>query len=153
MNDYIKIDKKQKRKGNLLKMLVILFVFIIVILLYYIYNNIDISKTANTQTNITVERMSQTIEEVEEENKTISDLINHVNECVVGISKVKEAGDTIFLEGAISSLGLGTGVIVSENGYILTNEHVSRTKIFHMLYYPQFRKKLSRISSMVKHRY
>ncbi len=142
MNDYIKIDKKRKRKGNLLKMLVVLFVFIILILLYYIYNNIDISKTSNIQTNMTVEKMSQTIEEAEEENKTISELINQANECVVGISKVKEAGDTIFLEGAISSLGLGTGVIVSENGYILTNEHVSRPKIFYLLYYTKHRKKL-----------
>lgn len=142
MNDYIKTDKKRKRKGNLLKMLLILFVFIIFILLYDIYSDIDISKTSNIQNNATVERMSQTIEEAEEENKTISQIIEEANKSVVGISKVKEIGDTIFLKDAVSSLGLGTGLIVSENGYILTNEHVSRSKILHLLYHSKHRKKL-----------
>ena len=142
MNDYIKIDKKRKRKGNVLKMLLLLFVFVIVILLYDRYSKIDISKTPSTQNNATIERMSQTIEEAEEENKTISQLIEEANKSVVGISKVKEIGDTIFLEDTVSNLGLGTGLIVSENGYILTNEHVSRAKIFYLLYHLKHREKL-----------
>ena len=44
------------------------------------------------------------------------------------ISKIKNAGSTIFLNDSATSLGLGTGVIVSDNGYILTNEHVSGSK-------------------------
>lgn len=128
MNDYIQRDKEKKRKGYLLKVIVILLIFIIAILAYYIYLNIDISKPISQQSNITAEKMSRTINEVEEENKTVSQLIAEINECVVGISKVKEIGDTIFLKDAASTLGLGTGVIVSENGYILTNEHVSGKK-------------------------
>lgn len=128
MNDYIKSDKEKRRKGYLLKAIVILLIFIILILAYYIYSNIDITKTSGEQNNMAIEKMSKTIEEAEEENKTISQLIKKTNECVVGISKVKEIGNTIFLEDAISTLGLGTGVIVSENGYILTNEHVSGKK-------------------------
>lgn len=128
MNDYIQRDKEKKRKGYLLKVIVILLIFIIAILAYYIYLNIDISKPISQQSNTTAEKMSRTINEVEEENKTVSQLIAEINECVVGISKVKEIGDTIFLKDAASTLGLGTGVIVSENGYILTNEHVSGKK-------------------------
>lgn len=47
---------------------------------------------------------------------------------VVGISRVKNAGTSIFLNDSASKLGLGTGVVLSDNGYILTNEHVSGSK-------------------------
>ena len=47
---------------------------------------------------------------------------------MVGISKLKNTGNTVFLENGSTSLGLGTGMIVTENGYILTNEHVSGAK-------------------------
>jgi len=129
MKDYIKIEKRKKRKGYLLGTIVILLIFIIFILTYYIYLNIDISQEniakSETDNKINVEKMSKTIQEAEEENKTISEIIEKTNECIVGISKVKEMGNTVFLPDAASSLGLGTGVIVSQDGYILTNEHVS----------------------------
>lgn len=68
------------------------------------------------------------IEEIKEENKSISEMIEEVSSCVVGISKLKDNGDSIFLKDGTTMLGLGTGMIVSENGYILTNEHVSGAK-------------------------
>ena len=37
-------------------------------------------------------------------------------------------GSSIFTEDGIEKLGLGTGVIASSNGYIITNEHVSGDK-------------------------
>ena len=43
----------------------------------------------------------------------------------VGISKLKDNGTSVFLMNAENDLGLGTGIIVSKKGYILTNEHVS----------------------------
>ena len=58
----------------------------------------------------------------------ISDIIEKVNNAVVGISRVKNTGSTIFLPDGSESLGLGTGFIVTENGYIVTNQHVSGDK-------------------------
>ena len=49
-------------------------------------------------------------------------------ESVVGISKLKDAGSSIFSTNTETTLGLGTGIIISENGYILSNEHVTGTK-------------------------
>ena len=49
-------------------------------------------------------------------------------ESVVWISKLKDNGSSIFSTSNETSLGLGTGVIVSENGYILSNEHVTGGK-------------------------
>ena len=46
----------------------------------------------------------------------------------MGISKLKNAGNSILSISNESELGLGTGVIVTENGYILSNEHVTGSK-------------------------
>ena len=70
----------------------------------------------------------QTIELKKEEGKQIYDLVEKVTSCVVGISKIKDTGNTVFLKDSVTSLGLGTGIIVSENGYILSNEHVTGDK-------------------------
>lgn len=129
MNDYIKRDKQKRLKGYLLSIVFILLVFIICILSYYIYIKIDITDTNQEKTApMTVQRTSQTVKQVKENDKTITEVIQRANETVVGISKIKEVGESIFLEDGVSQLGLGTGVIVAENGYILTNEHVSGKK-------------------------
>ena len=46
----------------------------------------------------------------------------------MGISKIKENGSSIFLPSANNKLGLGTGMVISEDGYILTNQHVVGNK-------------------------
>ena len=46
-------------------------------------------------------------------------------DCVVGISRIKDAGNTIFLNGGVNKSGLGSGIIVTEDGYILSNEHLT----------------------------
>lgn len=70
----------------------------------------------------------QSVEEVKENNKTVTEMIAGMNNSVVGISKVQNSGTSIFSDDNITSLGLGTGLIVTKNGYILTNAHVSGEK-------------------------
>ncbi len=129
MNDYIKKDKRERLKGRLQVAVFVLLVFIICVLGYYMYMQIDVNEKPNAAIQeVKVERMSQTVKEVQANDKKIVDVIKNINESVVGISKVKEAGESVFLEDGVSNLGLGTGIIVTENGYILTNEHVSGKK-------------------------
>ena len=53
-----------------------------------------------------------------------------------GISKLKQNGTSVFLNNAETSLGLGSGVIVTENGYIIRMYKVNNTfyrKIIYVL--------------------
>lgn len=128
MNDYIKKDKKKKLKRDLTKIVIFLLVFLILILSYILYDKTQITESNLAKQNVTVERTMQTVEEVQEKNKTVTEMIAEVNDSVVGISKVKNSGSSIFSDENVTSLGLGTGLIVGENGYILTNAHVSGEK-------------------------
>ena len=122
--------KKSKRKtqfkfiklieGIVLTILIISFG----VLVYCIYTSFGMEKVASENNSEYIAKTLNT-EDGSKETKNISDIIEKVNDCIVGISKIKNKGSTIFLEDGITSLGLGTGFIVSENGYIVTNEHVS----------------------------
>ena len=128
MNDYYKQDKKRKLKGSLTKVLIFLLVFLILILSYILYTKIQVTESDLVEQNVVVQRTMQTIDDVKENNGTVTEMISQVNNSVVGISKVKNSGSGIFSDENITSLGLGTGIIVGENGYILTNAHVSGEK-------------------------
>lgn len=128
MNDYIEKDKKKKLKGDLSRIGILLLVFLCLILSYILYNKTQISQSDLNSANVTMERTIQSVEEVKEKNVTVTDMIADINNSVVGISKVQNSGTSIFSDDNITSLGLGTGLIVSQNGYILTNAHVSGEK-------------------------
>lgn len=129
MVDYTNKHKQKRLKGSITSIVLTLLVFIIAALSYYIYLNIDVTNpNLQEPTPVKIEKMSQTIKQVQEQDQKITNIIKKANETVVGISKIKEAGDSIFIEGGVSKLGLGTGLIVSANGYILSNEHVSGSK-------------------------
>ena len=124
--------RRKKKMSNLKKVLISSIILILMWLLgfylYTTYNNIDINsenyKTDKLQS--TVE--AQTVEKVEENSKTVADTIEETNKKVVGISKLKNTGSSILSKSTESELGLGTGLIVTDNGYILSNEHVTGSK-------------------------
>lgn len=120
--------KKSTGKKILFTMIIILIIWILGFYVYVTYNNIEIYDSNYTaqKTQSTIEE--QTVEKVEEESKTVADVIEETVESVVGISKLKNTGSSIFSNSTESQLGLGTGVIVTENGYILSNEHVTGSK-------------------------
>ena len=123
--------KYKKAKTGTLKNLfmiigIILLTAIISVFLYKIYEGIEINTYETT--GYEAEKTVKTIEKKKEEGKQVADIIEKVTSSVVGISKIKNTGNTIFLKDSETALGLGTGIIVSENGYILSNEHVTGDK-------------------------
>ncbi|MFR2571184.1 MAG: S1C family serine protease [Clostridia bacterium] len=107
---------------------IILLLWILGFYLYVTYNNIEIYDSNYTATKTLSTKEEQTVEKVEENSKKVSDIIEETVDCVVGISKLKNTGTSIFTESTESQLGLGTGIIVTENGYVLSNEHVTGSK-------------------------
>ena len=129
MENYIKKEKTRRIKTYVTNVIICILIVIIIALSYVLYTGIDVNTGENlSKQPVTASRLSQTIEQEKEEEKTITKVIEQVNESIVGISKLKEAGNTIFTQNGSSQVGLGTGMIVAENGYILTNEHVSGAK-------------------------
>lgn len=122
-----KKNANKKLKNIIIIMTITILTSILTILLYRMYEGININ-TYEPDSSDTAIRTIQTVQEVKEQSKQIADVVENVTQCVVGISKIKNAGTTVFLKDGTSSLGLGSGVIVSENGYILSNEHVTGSK-------------------------
>ena len=118
------------KKVNIIKkvfMNIVLFTSIGIIgaCFYKIYADIEVND--NIEPIVNVQRVSQEIEQ-EQKEESISSIIEEVVPTVVGISKIKDSGNSIFLKDSVTKLGLGTGVVVSENGYIITNQHVVGNK-------------------------
>jgi len=124
--------KRRKKMNNRKKVIITATILIVLWLfcfyLYVTYQNIEInySNYEATKTQSTFEE--QTVENIEESSKNVADIIEETTRKVVGISKLKNAGNSILSKSTESELGLGTGVIVTDNGYILSNEHVTGTK-------------------------
>ena len=124
--------KRKKKMSNLKKVIltfiILLLAWIFGFYLYTTYQNIEIEpqnyKTQKTQSTI----QEQTVENVEENSKKVADVIEETTEKIVGISKLKNTGSSIFSNSNESELGLGTGIIVTSDGYILSNEHVTGSK-------------------------
>ena len=124
-----RFKKKNKIKKILLSVIVASIITIILIYLYYTYKNIEIYDT-NYETQRTISTVNeQTVDNAIENSKTVSDILEETMESVVGISKLKNSGSSIFSSSNEYSLGLGTGIIVTDNGYILSNEHVTGSKL------------------------
>lgn len=119
-------NKNRKKWQKIFLIIGILTFFIVIIYLYFSYSSIDISKYEN-RNDEDFTRLSL-IQEEKDFNKSISNLIEENMECVVGVSKIKDSQAAIFLKDGLNKLEIGSGIIVTENGYILTNEHVSGEK-------------------------
>lgn len=52
-------------------------------------------------------------------------IISNSMDSIVGISVLEPSNDSIFDLNVAQKWGIGTGVIVSENGYIITNQHLA----------------------------
>ena len=128
MNDYLKQDKKRKIKKDLVTIFISILITLCVIMAYILYQNTAIVESDEQSNNTTIERTTQTINQVQQKDKTVTEMITQINETVVGISKVRNSGSSIFSDENITDLGLGTGVIVTSDAYIVTNAHVSGEK-------------------------
>ena len=117
-------SKKERRRD---KIILIAFMSVIIVLLCVLIIRSDYNREEkNITTGYDANKLSTTSEETVDKDatKTIADVVYSV----VGISKLQQTGNSIFLDDSEEKLGLGSGVVVTENGYILTNHHVAGNK-------------------------
>ena len=124
--------KRKKRKNNKKKITITAIIVAILWLfgfyIYVTYSKIEIKSGDYEATKVQSTESAQTVEKVEKKSQTIADIIEETTKSVVGISKLKSTGSSILSNSNESELGLGTGIIVAENGYILSNAHVTGEK-------------------------
>ena len=125
MEAYVARRRKKNGKNKILVSFIFLLIIASGIILYKFYEKIEVEELDKGSEAV---RTLRTLDEEKEEQKEVVDVIAQATSSVVGISKVKNIGSTIFLKDGSSKLGLGTGLIVTDNGYILTNAHVSGEK-------------------------
>ncbi len=109
--------EKNRFKNIAIQILIILLSSFLGIIIYILYLD---SQIYNYEKVAIGTKLLRTVEN----NGKVEENLENSIKGVVGISKLKKNGTSIFLENGVESLGLGTGVIVSKKGYILTNEHV-----------------------------
>ena len=115
-------ELKTTNKNNIfILFLIIILVVFFTIIAYTLF--LDSQKYQYTQ-NLAAARLHYQ----NTNNITKEDIIESTLDSIVGISKIKDNGTTIFLEKSAENLNLGSGVIISKNGYILTNQHVAGEK-------------------------
>jgi len=122
----------QKRESKLKKIISTIILIIVVsaasIFLYDMYLKIEVTpKNFVSQENLDAVRLSNN-NQADNEQEKIVNILEYSCKCVVGISKIRNVGESILDNNATTNLGLGSGIIVSNDGYIVTNWHVAGNK-------------------------
>ena len=123
-----RVKKQNKIKRNIAIIIICTIIIITLIYLYDTYQKIEINNSNYETKKVQSTINEQTVENTIENSKTVADVLENTMESVVGISKLKDNGISIFSSNNETLLGLGTGLIVTESGYILSNEHVTGSK-------------------------
>ncbi len=119
-----------KKKRHLIRNTIFFLALSIILLvsayyLYNTYNNIEIT----SEYDVSKLNSSNNEQSLAEKESNVSEMLEDVSSCVVGISKIKSHSNAIFSTSSLNDLGIGTGIIVSDNGYILSNCHVTGEKL------------------------
>lgn len=124
---YYEEKKKSKEKLMLYCFMVIIIALLLILILKMEAKNETTTVTGYSAEKVNLEEQSINSTQTTENPTIINKIQNSVN-AIVGISKLKQSGSSIFVGQAEQKLGLGSGVVITDNGYILTNQHVAGNK-------------------------
>lgn len=124
------IVKKNRKKNNLIFVFFFSFLLFVYFAFYYVYVNYITPEIESQYETAQIKSTdySNSVENAISESSSISDMIEHVSKSVVGISKFQNNSNSIFSNNFNTEVGTGTGIIISSNGYILSNTHVTGEK-------------------------
>lgn len=122
-------DKKKTQEKLILYclMVVIITLLLVLVLRTEVANGSTTSNYVAEKLDLDIEEDSK-YENNDEKYLNASKMIEKSVNSVVGISKLRQTGSSIFVNNAEEKLGLGSGVVITDDGYILTNQHVAGNK-------------------------
>lgn len=122
-------SKKIKNKKRItITIFLIIITELTIYNIYIMYKNIEISNEYETQRTLLSTSYEKNVDNYTEQTDSNADMLEKITKSVVGISKLTNTGGSILNNVSSDELGLGTGIIVSEDGYILSNSHVTGEK-------------------------
>ena len=122
------MKKKSTIKRFMMWIISLIIIGLSIYYLYKVYNSIDINMDYETNRVSVSTNSIQTVENTTKNDTKIEDMLEQTSKSVCGISKLKSTGGSILSSASEEELGLGTGIIITENGFILSNSHVTGEK-------------------------
>ena len=120
--------KKNKKEKTIIMVFAIILIVITIYNIYVMYKNIEISTEYETKKTSLSTNYEENVDNYTKKEDSIEEMLEKTTKSVVGISKLINTGGSILNNISSDELGLGTGIIVGSNGYILSNSHVTGEK-------------------------
>lgn len=111
------------RKNNSVGIaLILIFLAAIIFILINLGQKLEITNSYQAETTELAATNSTSME------FCLQDLVKNASFAVVGISKLNEKNTSVFVENAEEKLGIGSGIILATNGFILSNYQTTGKK-------------------------
>ena len=120
--------KKNSKKNFVFGGFIIILLGISIYNIWLMYQNIEISNEYETMKTSLSTNYAKNVDNSTDNSAQAVDMLEIVTKSVVGISKLSSTGGSILNNVKSDDLGLGTGIVVSQDGYILSNCHVTGKK-------------------------
>ena len=120
---------ENKKKNGIWKSIGLVFVTIILTVVFMQYvPDLFANNKSNDVQRLSEERKIEEQPSSDNNTKSTVDIVESNMKSVVGVSVLQPDSKSLFDVNVAQKWGLGTGIVLSENGYILTNQHLAKNK-------------------------
>lgn len=120
---------ENKKKNGIWKSIGLVFVTIILTVVFMQYvPDLFANNKSNDVQRLSEERKIEEQPSSDNNTKSTVDIVESNMKSVVGVSVLQPDSKSLFDVNVAQKWGIGTGIVLSENGYILTNQHLAKNK-------------------------
>lgn len=121
---------ENKKKNSIWKSIALIFATVVVTVfaMQYVPNMFAQNENAEVQRLSNEQSLKTEPDEVKDDKNNVVNIVENNMKSVVGISVLQPDEKSLFDVNVTQKWGIGTGIILSDNGYILTNQHLAKNK-------------------------